>query len=75
MTDKKFCEIEIQHSGEPIDKVEQLQMVKFTGRELKEYIEFAIIHLRINRRSTIIKSKASDLPCIDWEIENAKTID
>jgi len=42
MTDKEFCEIESAITGEPIDSVEQLTQVTFTGRELKEYVERAI---------------------------------
>ena len=45
MTEKEFCEIETLYSGEPIDKIGQLQKATFTGKELKEYIEFAIKHL------------------------------
>lgn len=42
MTDEKFCEIESKYSGEHMDKVEQLSYVKFTGRELKEFLECAL---------------------------------
>jgi hypothetical protein len=42
MTDKQFCEIESAITGEPIDSVEQIKSVRFTGRELKTYLESAI---------------------------------
>ncbi len=43
ITDELFCKIESQFNGEHIDKVEQLAMRKFNGRELKEYIEHALL--------------------------------
>ena len=43
MTDQQFCEIETAISGEPISHIDQLEKVSFTGRELKEYLEDAII--------------------------------
>jgi hypothetical protein len=42
MTDDDFCKIETSYTGEPINAVDQLVFVKFTGRELKEYLEHAI---------------------------------
>ena len=42
LTDERFCEIETQITGEPIDKVEQLKHVSFSGRELKDYLEKSI---------------------------------
>lgn len=39
MTDQEFCRIDTAINGEVIDKVEQLTSVRFTGRELKEYVE------------------------------------
>ena len=56
MTEKEFCEIETLYSGEPIDKIGQLQKATFTGQELKEYIEFAIKHLERNKRSIKFKT-------------------
>ena len=50
MTDKKFCEIESQFSGETIDKVDQLEKATFTGQELKDFLEFAINY----RKETLI---------------------
>lgn len=50
MTEKEFCEIETLYSGEPIDKIGQLQKATFTGKELKEYIEFAIKHLEKRKK-------------------------
>lgn len=39
MTNELFCEIESEISGEKIDNINQLKNRKFTGLELKEYIE------------------------------------
>ena len=37
----------------------------------REKHSFGYLYVRLS----IIKSKASELPCIDWDVENAKTID
>ena len=42
MTNEQFCEIESQFSGEEMDKVEQVTYVNLSGREMKEFLEFAI---------------------------------
>lgn len=42
MTDQEFLRIENAINGEGMDKVEQLTMARFTGRELKEYLEEVI---------------------------------
>jgi len=39
MTDQEFCKIMKAFDGEPIDKVEQLTHIRFTGRELKEFCD------------------------------------
>lgn len=58
MTDEQFCKIETAISGEKIDKVEQLDKVVFTGRELKNYIEQAFYLLRnAGRKGCLVCSK------------------
>ena len=42
MTDKEFCDIMTGFDGEPMDKVEQLTHISFTGRELKEFAEHVL---------------------------------
>lgn len=42
MTDQQFCKLESSYSGEDIDQVEQVTYVNLTGREMKEFLEFAI---------------------------------
>ena len=41
----------------------------------REKIGWGFGSMYLYTRSMIIKSNAKDLPCIDWEVENAKTID
>ena len=61
MTDQEFCKIETAISGEEIDKVEQLTHCSFTGRELKEYLEQALVIYGV---SSSLTSKEA----IDYEI-------
>ena len=42
MTNERFCELENVYTGEKINNIRQLIYVKFTGEELKEYVEFFI---------------------------------
>lgn len=59
MTDQEFLRIENAINGDGMDRVEQLSMVRFTGRKLKEYLEQAVkIHLE-GRRQEIFNSMMS----------------
>lgn len=43
MTDEQFCKILTAYDGEKISHVDQLVQETFTGRELKDIIDFFIL--------------------------------
>lgn len=61
ISDELFCKIESSFSGEHIDKVEQLAFSKKTGRELKEYIEHALMVVQNENGLDPAQKKAMEL--------------
>lgn len=51
MTDEQFCKIYSSYNGEKMSHVDQLVQETFTGRELKEIIDFFISQMKQRTRS------------------------
>ena len=42
MTDSQFCKIDTEFYGEPVDNIHQISFRRYTGEELKEYVDHCI---------------------------------
>lgn len=75
MKDNEFCRIMREFDGEPMDKVEQLTHMQFTGRELKEFCDHVESQVTNRSISGVVESLPNADEITDASIEHAELPD